>query len=213
MVFVEGCAASCLFPIFNGNSMGNQKVIAKSAIANLARQSQVGKNVRQCSNKNGKCTRCTRPAWKNWKRCEPCFMSNRRSIKRRWMKRCVDMCILHDKVKFTWDTKDYVNEEHMKWMYKTFGRICYWCGKQNLSIENRLGNDGLQLERLNNSLPHLKRNCVFACGMCNRRSWKRGWKKEPHHLAKIPKDPRLSHRSKVLNDMVCLEIKSRNAKV
>ena len=209
MVLVEGCAASCLFPIFNGDSMGNHEVIAKSAIANLAGQSHGEKEVRRCSNTSGRGKRCPRPAWGDWQRCEPCHKSNRRSIRRRWMKRLVDNCYFHDKDRFKWNPADYVDEEHIKWLFEKQGPVCYWCGKKNLSITNRKGNDGLQLERLSNSLPHLKRNCVFACGKCNRGSWQPRWRKEPAHLANVPTDPRLTHRAKVVQDRLCLELNSK----
>ena len=208
------CAASCLAPEINGDSMGFRDLDAPPAIGDIARTLQVQSYVtRRCSNKNGRGRQCPRPAWKHWKKCRKCHEGNRTSIKRNWLSRMVIYSRDKDQRKdITWQPEEYLTKEWLGNLFNKVGATCYWCGACHLDTYNRRGAKGLQVERLSNDLPHLKRNCVFACGDCNRRSWTKKWDKVPYHLLKYNHqlDKRLSHATKVRQDRICLEIASRN---
>ena len=206
------CAASYLCPGFNGNPMEIHETMAPPAVNDLARQSICEKKVDQCSNKNGRGKRCPRPAWNGFRRCERCHKSNQRSLKRNFLSRMVIHNRNRDHGKgFRWAPGEYVTRDWLLARLDAQGPICYWCGKGNLDTKKRLTDNGIQLERLSNKLPHLKRNCVFACGHCNRRSWRAKWDVTPHHLRRVEGsiDPRLTHKAKVIQDRVCLELSSR----
>ena len=220
MVFIAGRAASYLYPLFIGNFPLKKQPIAQPAVANIARQSQVEKNVEskkmciivpRCSNKNGKGMRCKRLAWveEGVVRCKKCTLSNRKSIKKNWVSRVVMHSRDKDRgKKFEWKTEDYISKEWLETLLKERGNKCYWCGIK-CETGDRRKSKGCTIERLSNSLPHLKRNCVFACAHCNRRSWSLNWAVEPFHIRNIRKDERLLHSVKVLQDRLCLEIKQK----
>ena len=214
MTQVCDCAASCLAPYLNGDSMGIHEPYAQPSISNIARISQAQSHeTRRCSNTNGRGNRCKRPAWKHWKKCKQCHESNQRSIKKNYISRMVIYSRDKDQRKdITWKPEEYVTKEWLGKHFAKVGATCYWCGACHLDTYNRRGAKGLQLERLSNDLPHLKRNCVFACGDCNRRSWTSKWDKIPHHLLKYNHqlDDRLSYKTKITQDRLCLEIASLN---
>ena len=213
-------AASYLEPYFNGNSMGSKGTMAPPAVNDKARldvcKKKVGdekipaETIRKCSNKSGKGRQCPRPAFKHFRRCEQCHMSNRRSIRRNYVSRMVIWSRDRDRAKFKWSPGEYVTRDWLAHRLETKGPNCYWCGKTDLNTRKRLNDDGLQLERLSNDLPHLKRNCVFACGYCNRRSWSKKWKEVPFHLRKPLSgvELRLTHKARITQERVCLEIHS-----
>ena len=111
----------------------------------------------------------------------------------------------------TYKPEEYITKEWLKDLYKTRNN-CYWCGAGYLSTVTRQRNHGIQIERLCIKLPHLKKNCVFACAYCNRRSWQDTWKEEPYHLRKYRYcfHPKLRRETKILQDRLCLEIKALN---
>ena len=207
MEHVGEIAASCLSPILNGNSMGKGETIAPPAIADSARQSQVQQNVRKCANKNGRGKQCPRPAWEGFTKCKECVMANRKSLKKNWPSRMVFMSRVKDKDRgFKWNEEDYIDKHWLGGLAKERGTDCYWCGVA-CDTYDRKKNTGCTIERLSNKLPHLKRNCVFACLSCNRRSWQKNWDTEPHYMSKVHVDSRLTHAVKIIHDRLKLDIR------
>ena len=208
----ERCAASYFLPDFNGNSHSKKEPIAKPSIASSARQI-TGANLRRCSNKSGKGLQCKRMAMTGYKRCQNCSRSSYESIKRNFLTRM----ILHSKTRdnykgFTWAPPDYVDRPWLESLFKKTGPTCYWCGATNLNCRTRTGADGFTLERLCNKLPHLKRNCVFACGACNRASWRKSFVAPPYHVRKYRYSlhPSLTQATMINHDRMCLELTSRS---
>ena len=162
-----------------------------------------------CSNRSGHGTRCKRFAVEGRKRCAKCAACARRTRIIHWASAMVNQSKTSDKAKQRSSDDSYVNKLWLESLYKTHSN-CYWCGAGYLTIGNRQRNGGLQIERLNNDLPHLQRNCVFACAYCNRRSWKPNWREEPYHLRKYRYcyHPKLSRVTKIRQDMICLELRS-----
>ena len=206
--------ASYFLPEINGKSPLKQSTCAPQPMTEIAGKCQVQKNAELCSNKSGRGIRCKRFAQEGYKRCEKCLASGRRSVLRNFLTRMVVHSRTKDRQKgFKWDPEEYVDRNWMEKIFmKRYGRSCYWCGKV-MNRRKRTGSDGLQLERLNNSLPHLKSNCVFACGHCNRRSWRPKWDKVPHHCTLFPGalDDRLEHCVKVNQDRVILDLLRRQS--
>ena len=70
------------------------------------------------------------------------------------------------------DDPDYITGEWVLEQRELQGNRCYYCDRL-MQVERRTAYDGLQVERLTESLPHLQSICVLACGDCNRRSHRR----------------------------------------
>ena len=166
--------------------------------------------IRRCSNRGGHGTRCKRPAVKDRRKCAKCLACGRRTRVIHWEVTMVNQSKTSDrKKKFKWQPEEYITGDWLKFLYKT-QPDCYWCGASYLCTKNRRHNRGLTIERLDNRLPHLKRNCVFACAWCNRRSWHRNWKIVPYHLRKYRYcvNPKLSRKTKLVHDRLILELKA-----
>ena len=204
-------AASHFLPELNGNSIGPKEPSPQPTITHIHRSSSPVK-FRRCSNTSGHGSRCKREALPNRKRCESCTRSNFYSLKRNWATRMVVHSKRSDKYKeFTWVPRDYVNKQWILSMYRKTGATCYWCGATNLNIDRRTGADGLTLERLCNQLPHLKRNCVLACGQCNRQSWRETFKLPPYHLLKYRYSlSPVTRDTMITQERLCLEIRACN---
>ena len=203
------CAATQFLPISPFESPLDLKATALSTIAVDGSASTSG-NFRQCSNKGGHGTRCKRPAVEGRLRCAKCMACARKTRVIHWRITMVNQSKFADRKKdFTWRPEEYITADWLKFLYET-QPDCYWCGASYLCTKNRRHNRGRTIERLDNSLPHLKRNCVFACAWCNRRSWQPSWKIEPFHLHKYKYcvSPKLSRKTKLLHDRLVLELKA-----
>ena len=191
--------------------MEKKEPIAQPAIA-LIEHAKGRCEKRLCSNRSGHGTRCKRPAVEGKMRCAKCAACARRTRVIHWASTMVNQSKTNDRPRpFTWREEDYITKEWLLDLYKTRSQ-CYWCGAGYLSTVTRRRNHGIQVERLSNKLPHLKRNCVFACAHCNRRSWLKTWKEEPFHLRKYRYcfHPKLRREVRVIQDRLCLEIKALN---
>ena len=192
--------------------MGQKEAIAKSAIAKTPRAISSG-DYQQCTARGGHGKRCILKAQPGRKRCEKCSRMNRESLRRNWPTRMV-LCSRRDDLKrgFVWNESEYITKEWLKGLYRKRGAVCYWCGARHLNVVNRRGADGLSIERLENRLPHLKRNCVFACSDCNRRSWRSKFMMYPYHILKYrySVDVRLSRETMIRQDRISLEIMAHN---
>ena len=202
------CAASYFLPQFNGISMGKNKPIAKPSIARSPR-SPGSVIIRKCTNRSGHGTRCTREALPNRKRCKDCTRMNLESLRRNWPTRMVLHSRRNDEKRgFEWQPGSYITKGWLRRLFKKNGPTCFWCGATNLNLVRRTAADGFTIERLCNALPHLKRNCVFACATCNRKSWHANYKMPPFHLVKYrySLDTRLSRDTILCQERLCLEI-------
>ena len=203
-------AASYFLPDLNGDFHSEKDLITKPSIATSARIITPA-HQRKCSNRNGKGLQCKRFARIGFKRCAECSHSSFESLKRNFLTRMIVHSKSRDNTKgYKWAPTDYVDRPWLNAMFKRTGPTCYWCGAQNLNCRTRTGADGFTLERLSNDLPHLKRNCVFACGGCNRMSWRKGFCAPPFHVRKFRYSlhPHLTQSTMVKHDRMCLELLS-----
>lgn len=132
------------------------------------------------------CLTCGKPRDTTFKSCTPCRNINnsrRRKNnakskitdklyrKRRWGAKKVWDNQKKDRTRFTWNPSEYMTEQ---WVYDTNAsqqQRCYYC-KIDCQRTNMRGiQNGLQIERLDNKLPHLKTNCVICCQACNSRQF------------------------------------------
>ena len=67
---------------------------------------------------------------------------------------------------------DYIDGDWVLRQRELQDNRCYYCDRK-MQIKRRNTFDGLQAERLTESLGHLKSTCVLACGNCNWRSYNR----------------------------------------
>ena len=198
--------ASYFLPNFNGIYHSNIDPFAKSSIAKMDSPPHSGDSS-QCSNVSGRKIRCKRIALPNRKRCRLCTRSNFESLKRNFLTRMVVHSKKCDTLKgYKWKRGTYVTRAWLNHQFRKTGATCYWCGFTNLDCRTRTGANGFTLERLSNNLPHLKRNCVFACGLHNRRSWRSGFTDFPFHLRKITTC--VDRQTILKQERVCLEILS-----
>lgn len=72
----------------------------------------------------------------------------------------------HDKKKGIYDDVNCVDEDHVLELIWIAQGSCYYCKCSMQYIHKQ--NDLATLERLTNSLGHVKGNCVIACWKCNR---------------------------------------------
>ena len=76
----------------------------------------------------------------------------------------------------TWNEEEYVTAGFLLEKFQEQETACYWCGVE-MQIQDRQADDGLTIERLDNSIAHTRANCVLACFECNCKK---------HHLWKEP---------------------------
>ena len=188
--------ATCLATESDGDLMGNQLPTTSQSI-DLKREGTVcviGKDwvlikKRRCSNANISKKvpwRCNRPAQDNRQRCELCARSAIKSNRKNWMRRAIQNCKDKDSKKAwneAWEQEDYINIPWLKKYLKKNDLNCFWCGRK-CQLDNRQANTGLQVERLNNDLPHVRYNCVLCCGLCNRQSHYASFDRIPHNYNK-----------------------------
>ena len=125
---------------------------------------------RLCNNTGRNNWRCKRVREGDFKYCAKCRKSVYASGKRRWNHHVVYDSKSSDRNRgFGVDDPDYITPEWVLEQRKVQGNRCYYCEKE-MQTRMRTAGDGLQPERLTESLPHLKAICVLACGDCNRRS-------------------------------------------
>ena len=109
------------------------------------------------------CTNCSMFCKHKREITECRFCSNPIPIIARTM---VNNNLTRDKQKGMYDAKNCVNYEHVLELIQVAQGSCYYC-KCSLQYQTYADNLG-SLERLTNSLGHVKGNCVIACWKCNR---------------------------------------------
>lgn len=132
---------------------------------------------------NHKCTRCGDPHVDNWpkKKCEVCSKKesdyrkktrDKRRDKERtyriknWSRRC---CYLSKSSDLRRDREvgvNYITPKRLKTLRALQMNKCFYCGTP-MNTENRKRSDGLTIERLDNSRPHVEDNVVLCCSSCN----------------------------------------------
>ena len=65
---------------------------------------------------------------------------------------------------------DYITPEFLLNKYQEQEGACFWCGVM-MQMRNRQLDNGLTVERWDNSLPHTRDNCCLACFECNVKKW------------------------------------------
>ena len=100
-------------------------------------------------------------------RCKDCTRAYKQDI---WAKRIIDHSREHDEdANRPTDSIDYIDE---KWVEKLIqeNSHCHYCDVDlmyGIGVNRQVNPDGLQLDRMDSTLPHIKSNCVPCCRMCN----------------------------------------------
>ena len=125
---------------------------------------------RLCCNTGRNKWRCKRRREEPYRYCYKCRKSVYDSGKRRWNHHVIyDSKRSDARRRFDVDDPDFITAEWVLEQRERQDNKCYYCDRE-MQINRRTAFDGLQPERLTESLPHLKSICVLACGDCNRRS-------------------------------------------
>ena len=123
-----------------------------------------------CCNTGKNNWKCKRKRVLPYRYCMKCRNSSYESGKRRWNHHAIYDSKRSDVRRgFDIDDDDFITPDWILEQREKQGNRCYYCDRV-MQIRRRTAFDGLQPERLTESLPHLKSICVLACGDCNRRS-------------------------------------------
>ena len=74
-------------------------------------------------------------------------------------------------------TAAYITPDFLERLRKVQKSRCTYCTIP-MQSENRMLPDGLTIQRLDNSLPHSKNNCILACFKCNLQRVEKGNKED-----------------------------------
>ena len=101
--------------------------------------------------------------------CRVCTQKYRQTC---WASEIVHHSRLHDDAAHRpVDSDDYVDRQWVEELVRNYPN-CHYCGvtlKFGIGVDRKANPDGLQLDRMDSPLPHLKSNCVQCCQTCNRR--------------------------------------------
>lgn len=90
-----------------------------------------------------------------------------------WKKLIVNASRRSDKVhQRSYNDDDFISREFLQDTLDEQDGKCYYCGSQmlyGLGVSRR-HHLGLTVQRINNTIAHVKSNCVLVCFMCNMRS-------------------------------------------
>jgi len=81
-----------------------------------------------------------------------------------WNKELLHHCKLHDKEK---NRMFDLDEEWIKIMLKYQNGLCAICGDEMILTNGNKNPKQISIDRINNSLGHLKTNCCLTCWNCN----------------------------------------------
>jgi len=68
-----------------------------------------------------------------------------------------------------YDLQDYIDEDFLNYLWNEQSQYCYHCKCEmtlDFTTTTRVPTQ-ISIQRLNNDLPHIKKNCVLACLSCN----------------------------------------------
>ena len=69
---------------------------------------------------------------------------------------------------FTWDEKDYITRKYIDVLRDFQEDKCAYCNILMQTVNRNLP-DGMTLEALDSTKPHVRSNCCLACKLCNTR--------------------------------------------
>ena len=115
---------------------------------------------------------------KNHKQCKYCKMNRERWRQKNMTKIMIDNSRYKDSGKkiqegrkpkdFTWEEKDYITTGYIDLLRTFQDDRCAYCNILMQTLNRNLA-DGLTLEALDNTKPHVRSNCCLACKLCNSR--------------------------------------------
>ena len=77
-----------------------------------------------------------------------------------------------------YDETNYVDMEHLFKLMEIQEGNCVYCGVEMVIDDFTLSKDGVSLQRIDNSLGHIKTNCVMSCFKCNNTRMEEGIPRE-----------------------------------
>jgi len=120
------------------------------------------------------------------------YENNKEKIKERinnykyenWDKTLLFNCKSHDER----NNKQFdLNEEWIQVMLKYQGGLCAICGDEMLLINGDRCSKQISIDRINNSLGHLKDNCCLTCWDCNNKKRGKSYEEFGCYIDCIPK--------------------------
>ena len=115
---------------------------------------------------------------KDHRQCKYCQLTAIRYRKKNMAKIMIDNCRYKDSGKkisegrtpkdFTWDEKDYITPRYIGLLRTFQDDRCAYCDCLMQTLNRNL-HDGLTLEALDSTKPHVRSNCCIACKKCNTR--------------------------------------------
>ena len=101
--------------------------------------------------------------------CRVCTQKHRQTC---WASEIVHHSRLHDQdAHRPVDSDDYIDSKWVEELVRN-NPNCHYCGvplKFGIGVDRKANPDGLQLDRMDSALEHIKSNCVQCCDTCNSR--------------------------------------------
>lgn len=114
----------------------------------------------------GLCVKCGGARDSNLVTCKKCLKANSISSRKHWSRKIVTASKQHDeKYGRMFQESEYITREFLKECRRKQDNLC-GCGC-TMQTENRKASDGLTVQRLDDSIAHVKTNCILACHHCN----------------------------------------------
>ena len=138
-----------------------QKRVSNRQCVNCAKALSEGCTTKKCS--------CCLEAHREYKRKTRSIARAQQEREYRasvWFKRCLYKSKNADKAADRSEDGTYMTTKRLRTLRVLQGNECFYCQKK-LQVKNRQKHDGLTIERLNNTRPHMLSNCVLCCHRCN----------------------------------------------
>ena len=113
---------------------------------------------------------------KEFRNCKYCKMNRDRWRGDNFTYKMIDACRYKDSGKrvgegrtpkdFTWDENDYITREYIILLRTFQDDRCAYCDCLMQTLNRNLP-DGMTLEALDSTKPHVRSNCCLACKLCN----------------------------------------------
>ena len=99
--------------------------------------------------------------------CKKCRDAKSATSRKHWDRMIVTNSKQHDKERGRmFQESEYITREFLKECRRKQNNLCGMCGT-TMQTANRQASDGLTVQRLDNSIAHVKTNCILACYHCN----------------------------------------------
>ena len=130
------------------------------------------------------CIRCHNPKLCTQQKCVPCrnqiaayrlqhIDKEKRYQAHRWAHRCVVHSRLSDqKANRSFQPDEVITPTRLHFIRGLQQNKCIYC-RCDMQIMNRKLQDGLTIERIDNSKAHITKNCVLCCHRCNMKTSRR----------------------------------------